>query len=374
MASTFSLKRPKGFTGIAVAMLLMLVAGCTSGGMLSQSARAPGTETPAADQVGDGLQVIGMLVGDEDGSLSDGVANSAYRAGKLAATTLTGTPVTLVIRRYERNASSVKKVAADLVAAGATIIIGPDDAQGAATLADLLKGKEIPILSLARGADPAAGIYAAGLSLDEEIVATIGEMQKRRHGTILIVRTGDSASAAYASALSAAAGAAGIAASEVDFTDAAAGLAQLRQLAATGKGVPNAVVFATSQGRAAPVISELRNEAAYAAIDMVGNSSWDLSQHPLPQTGPVWHPSLSGNNLASFSEKFFAANSQRPTLRSAIAYDLVIMAGALPQLAPDDPYHPEILGNEQGFKGMTGGFRFDENGVARRIYVINNIK
>jgi len=374
MASMLFSKFPKGLALAAAGLLALTLAGCSTGGLV-QNGKIAGAETPAAEEIGEGQHVIGMIVADEESSLSDGIANSSYLAGKLAATTLTGAPVTLVIRRYDRSASAVKKVAAELLAAGAEIIIGPDDAAGAATLAQLLQGKHIPILSLAQGADMGLGVYGAGLAIEDEIATTMGELQQRGHKTIMIARVGGAASTAYATTLGTAAAKAGIAATEVDFTDAAAGLSRLKQLPGAGTGMPDALVFAISQDRAGPVISELRGLTDYANMDMVGNASWSLSLQPLPETtGPIWYPALANNNLAGFSQKFAAANNQRPTLRSAVAYDLVVMAGALPQLIDDAPYSPDVLTNDQGFKGLTGSFRFDSNGTGLRTYVINKVK
>ena len=76
-------------------------------------------------------------------------------------------------------------------------------------------------------------------------------------------------------------------------------------------------------------------------------------------------PAPDGNGVADFSQRFLKTFSVLPTPDGALAFDLIVMAAALPQAIPgQSPYAREVLVNDQGFKGVTGKFWFTPDGQA----------
>lgn len=360
----------------AVGALCLAVAACSAAGLASRPgspAGAAGPATPKADQAGTGEYVVGLLAADADGNLSDGLANSVYLAGRLAAATLSGTPVTLVIRRYEPLQSSLDKAAAELIAAGARIVIGPDDDKGAGSLAALLKDRNIPIISLSGRADGTSALYAAGLDPDREASVAVAEMRRRGYAAILVVVGADKAARAYGAALLAAAAPAGIEATRIDASKPAETASGLGRLGGAGRAMPDAVVFATGPVTAAAVMAAIPGDSRYAGVPIVGNSGWSVSPQLIPRGSTTWYTALAGNNLSGFAQRFAAANGGQPSLQGALAYDLVVMAGALPQIVPEAPYAADVLANAKGFNGQTGAFRFDGNGLAQRSFVVTEV-
>lgn len=353
-----------------VVTFCLLLAACASGGFVNGGGAA-GVATPAADTIGSGAQVVGLLATDEPGNLSDGSASSVYLAGKLAATTLSGAPVTLVIRRYDDNDSSLRTAGADLLKAGAKIIIGPNDDAGAAALATLVAGQDVPIISLGQRADISRNIYAAGPSAIDEAEAAADEMQRRGYRQIVMVRAKGASS--YAAALSPTLAAAGFSVSKLEISNPASGLAALLALADAGT-LPDAIVFTTGPELAAALIGGIRADARLTTLPVVGHSGWGLAPDLLTSQAPGWYTAPNSSRLPAFSQRFATSHPQRPSLRGAIAYDLVVLAGALPQLVPDSPYGPDVLTNQQGFSGQTGSFRFDGSGLVQRSYDIVTLK
>lgn len=360
---------------LAAFAALMLVA-CSPSQMqdLAGPAGPISLTTPAQEQVGTGRYVIGLLAADEPGNLSDGLPNSSYLAGKLAATTVAGSPVTLEIRRYDGKIDTLKKAGADLVAAGVRIIIGPSDDAGAAALAKLVAGQNVVIISLAALADSTQDVYAAGLDPDAEAAFAVAEMVKRGYRNVAIATNKDLASKAYAAALAKSAKAAGLVTLDVDVSNTKDGISKLGQLIRPNQQPPHAVAFATGPVRAAGIIAGLRSDPRFADVAMVGNSGWAISAQMIPVGSKVWYSAFSGNNLADFAQKFSATNMQQPTLTGAMVYDLVVLSGALPQLIENDPYAMDVLTNPTGFTGQTGAFRFDLTGKVQRSFVIVDIQ
>jgi hypothetical protein len=300
--------------------------------------------------------------------------NSAYLAGKLAASNLAGTPVTLLVRRYDGKTASLGKAAKELLEGGVRIIIGPGDDAGAAALAKLVAGQNVTVVSLASLADPSNDIYAAGLASPDEATLAAAEMARRGYSHVVIATTKNAVSKAYAAALAAAAKPLGIVTLEIDISNTKDGLGKLGQTARPGQQPPDAIAFATGPVRAASIIAGLKGDPRFANVAMIGNSGWSISSQMIPVGSNVWHTALAGNHLLDFAQKFSAVNGQQPTLVGAVVYDLVTLAGALPQLVEEDPYGMDVLTSSKGYQGQTGAFRFDLTGKVQRSYVVVEIK
>jgi len=354
--------------------LLLVLAGCTSSGFITDTGATSGQQArrsvPAAEQSGQGAIRVGLLLSDEVGNLSDGAVDSAYLAGKMAAGALKQEKLTLLIRRHDGSEAALRTAAADFAKAGAALAIGPDDGRAALMLAELLGGK-VPVLSLGGGANAGRQVYDAGDGLATEAALSAGEMKRRGYRSVVVVAIGSPASRRHSAAMVQATRAAGITVIEADFTDPAKGLAGLSGLVDAGTPPPDAFVFATGPLLAADAIARIGQNPRFAEAAIVGNAGWGVGDRSRIG-GPYWYPALAGSGLVGFEQKFVAAFGQRPTLRAAIVYDLVIMAGALPQVVDEEPFAADVLTNVQGFTGATGGFKFGADGVVQRRFVIVN--
>ena len=170
------------------------------------------------------------------------------------------------------------------------------------------------------------------------------------------------------------ASAAGIEARPVDGSTESQATAALSAMADAGVSV-DAVIFATGPQRAGNVMTALKSNGLPASTVAVGNSGWALADRLAPSLKGGWHTVPQGNTLAEFQAKFRAANGVSGTLNAALVYDLLVLASALPQAFPSDPYHPDVLTNAQGFSGFTGRFKFGPTGMAgARDYVVAPIQ
>ena len=356
----------------SVAMLL-LVAGCSSVGQL---AGGPATDPniPTPGQFGTGPRIVGVLAFEEPNNLSDGAPNSVYLAAKLAGSTLSGNPVTVLARTVAAGSANVAGVIGELEEAGASIIIGLEDEAAAVTVARAMVVRRAPTIAMTSFADLALQLYGAGFVPNEEAVALVNEAARRGYRSLAVVSTQGESSESFTKTVLSLAAAAGISARAVDGTTDSQFLAGMTAMAAAGVPV-SAVVFASGPVRAAAMMSTLKGDQRFRSVAVVGNSGWSLTSK-LPATlKGAWHTSIGSDGLKEFADKFRAVNGAAPTLNAAMVYDLVVLAAALPQAVGEEPYHPEVLTNSQGFKGFTGQFRFGPTGMlAARNYVIATVK
>lgn len=372
--------RPLGevaLKAVAVMTLVLLLAGCSS---VAKMAGSPGEQAttseaaaPTQDQFGSGQRVVGVLAFAEPQNLSDGDPNSIYLAAKLAASTLTGNPITVLVRTVPAG-SGAAQVIKELDAAGASMVIGLDDEATAVAIAKAMVARPAPTISLTSFADLGLQLYGAGYVPNEEAVALVNEAARRGYSSLAVVTTEGAASQDFAKAVMGLAGAAGISARPVDGSTDSQFLAGMTALAAAGVPI-SAIVFASGPQRAGAMTATLKGDERFKSVALVGNSGWAVAGKLPTSLKGAWYTSVTSDGLSDFADKFKAANGTVATLNAALTYDLLVLAAALPQAVKEEPYDPEVMTNAQGFKGFTGPFRFGPTGMlAARNYVIVTAK
>jgi ABC-type branched-subunit amino acid transport system substrate-binding protein len=354
-------------------VLLLALAACTSAGQLAVDPTVGDAAAPA-NQFGSGARVVGIIAFDEPNNLSDGAPNSVALAAQLAATTLNGNPLTVLIRTIAPDGSNLSSVISDFEAANASIVIGSNSESNVALVARAMILRKVPTISMTSFSDLALQLYGGGYVPNEEAVTLVNEAAKRGYASIAVVTTEGAASQAFTRSVLSLAAAAGLNARPIDGSTDSQFLAGMTGLAAAGEKV-SAVVFAAGPARAAAMMSLIQPDERLKGIAVIGNSGWDLTPKLPAALRGAWYTSVASEGMTEFAEKFRAANGQTATLNAAMVYDLVVLAAALPATIPEEPYHPEVMTNPQGFKGFTGQFRFGPTGMlSARSYAIATAK
>jgi ABC-type branched-subunit amino acid transport system substrate-binding protein len=351
--------------------LLLCLSACSS---TTEVAVAPSVEPPPGEGIfGSGGQPVGVLAFAEPGNLSDGANDSVMRAAKLAAETVKGNPLQVVVRTVDPAGSNLAAAVADLQASGVKLVVGPDDPRIAAEAARSLSAARIPMLSLSSFADLGVQLYAAAFVPGEEAVAIVNEAARRGHASIAVVSGPGRDSEELTKSILTLGAAAGISARPVDGSTESQFVAAMSAMASAGVTV-DAVVFAVGPRRAAAMISALRADQRFTSTAVIGNSGWALAADPPAALKGAWYTAPEGAQLGRFIEKFRAANGPTGTLKAAMVYDLLVLAAALPQTVAEEPYAAEVLTSPSGFSGFTGTFRFGPTGMAAaRNYTIVTI-
>src|SRR5690606_13588377 len=222
---------------------LLLLAACTSTGQMTGEGLEAGLP-PAPDQYGTGARVVGVMAFAEPGNLSDGNPDSVALAARLAATTIKGNPVTVLVRPLSPTADNAGTIVSEFEAATASLVIGPDNEAIAATVATIMSVRAVPTLSLTSFSDIAIHLYGAGYVPNEEAVALVNEAAKRGLTSLAVISAPGHASESFTKSVLSLAGAAGIAVRPVDGSTDSQFVAGLGGMVSAGVAV-SAVVFAT---------------------------------------------------------------------------------------------------------------------------------
>ena len=86
----------------------------------------------------------------------------------------------------------------------------------------------------------------------------------------------------------------------------------------------------------------------------------------------AWFTDLPKANIFSFEKHFFDVFGYMPQNMSIFAYDMVSVISAL--AAYDEVYNISYLENYVGFSGISGVFRFNQNGIVERLFEIYEIR
>jgi hypothetical protein len=344
----------------------LVLAGLAAMALSACSAVGPGLETssaPAQERLGAGGSVIGVLSFAEPGNLAGGAVDSTYQAARLAAATIVNSPVTIEIRSGE----AAESAARELAEADARIAILPADPTSASKAASVLAKRGAPSISLARAGDETRNLYGAGFDPAAEVEALTDEVVRRGIARLAVLTAPTIPSQLWAAAVIKVLRTRGVTAEVVDGSD-------LNKAQAVLGGLPDigAIVFATSPEQAAGIGQAMRSDPARAKLAFFASAEWALAASLPSALGGSIYAAPEGSRLREYARRFTAAAGARPTLASALVYDLIVMAAALQQAAPSAPYDRATLASSEGFVGFSGAFAFTRSGAAMpRRYAIH---
>jgi len=121
-----------------------------------------------------------------------------------------------------------------------------------------------------------------------------------------------------------------------------------------------------------PALNALLNQLEVQGLDLasyklLGGDQWytsEILEHPATQGALFASP--NPQMYQAFKEKYIALYGISPPIIAALMYDAVWLAAVLENAHPHDPFSQEYLTMPGGFSGLTGIFRFSENGKIQR--------
>jgi ABC-type branched-subunit amino acid transport system substrate-binding protein len=353
------------FTAVALA-------GCTtlSSSQLGLAGRVEtrGPEMPASEAIGDGQVIVGVISGPDSDNLSNGVVNSMQLAARLAAINVNSEKVRFELRAVNGSTSSVGRVGAEFRDLGVSLVIAGLDIEDTLALRSALGNATIPILSTARSTESKPQTYWAGFNPLEEAAALTIEAKRRGIKRLLVIESIHIPSQQLGSIVVSIAAQAGLETWRLSVSSTGEVAVHLANLSSETQ--PDAVVCALAVSDCAAALAGLENSAGAQIPQIIGHSGWAVSA--VPETlGAGWFPGPPASGLNGFVSRFQTAYGVVPSLESALFYDLVILAGALPKVVENSPYASDVIANAQGFEGFAGQLRLTASGLPQqRRYTI----
>ena len=110
-------------------------------------------------------------------------------------------------------------------------------------------------------------------------------------------------------------------------------------------------------------------------VKFLGTGLWDdpqLGQEP-PLVGG-WYAAPDPGGWKAFSGRYKKVYGQKPRRIASLAYDAVSLTAALSTINPDNPFNDTAMTNADGFLGIDGIFRLNEDGLNERGLAVLEVR
>ena len=357
----------KSLGSVVLALSAMALAACQP---------STGPSAPRSDSV-----AVALLVPSGSGQASDQLlARSIENAARLAITDLGDVQIDLRVYPTAGQAAQASAAAAQAVAEGAQVILGPVFAEEANAAGVAVAAAGVNVLSFSNNPAIAGGnVFVLGPTFDNTARRLATYAVRSGKSKVMIIHDRNAQGEAGRAAIQtgvAAAGGSVVATGGYEFSQN--GIVQaIPALAAQAKSSGAQAVFLTADTAGAlPLVSQLLSENGVnpTVTQYIGLTRWDIPAATLSLPGvqggifAMPDPSL----FAQYQARYTAAFGEQPHPVSAIAYDGIAAIGALAKQGRG--MDRAALTQGAGYVGVNGIFRLLPNGTNERGLAIARIQ
>lgn len=305
------------------------------------------------------------------------VAKSMKQGAEMALFELNDPSVQLITKDDGGTAAGARAAADAAIKEGAEVIVGPLLSQSVTGVAPVARQVGVPVLAFSNDTQVAGhGVYLMSFLADQEverIVSFAAAQGKRRFAALIPDNAyGNVVEPAFRRAVQRNGGVVAIVERYPPTANGMLGPAK-RVVEAIKNGeellAPVDALFLPGGQEALPQIGPV---IAYSGLDttkikLLGTSAWDfpaISRDAAFIGG--WYPSPDPLAWRSFAERFAKTFGTAPPRIASVAYDAVGVAIGLSANPPGARFTQANMTRQDGFAGVDGIVRFNENGLSER--------
>lgn len=324
------------------------------------------------------VQVALLVPGGTGEATFDTMAASLENAARLAAADVNGAQINLMVYNTARDPAQAARVAAQAVAEGAQIILGPLDAESANAVGLAVAPAGVNVLSYSNNTAIAGGnIFVMGKTFGNisDRLAQYAVSQGRSN--FMIAHQNDLAGTVGRDAIATSVRQAGGTITAIEsYNFSQTGIferAPAITAAANSNGTQAVFVTDTLLGGLSILAESLNNTGLSTEnTPLIGLARWDTT----PQAATL--PGLQNGLFAvgdagretAFSARYESTYGRRPHPLASIAYDGIAAVGALVATGDRRALTTASLTRSAGFEGATGIFRLRPNGTNQRALAV----
>lgn len=326
---------------------------------------------------------VALLVPRGSGNQSDEfLANSLENAARLAISDLDGVMIDLRVYATAGTAGNAQTAAAQAVADGAKIILGPVFGEAANAAGHAAAAKGVNVLSFSNNPTIAGGnVFVLGPTFVNTADRLAGYATRQGKSRILVVHSqnvaGELGSRAIQQAI-ARNGATMAGTVSYEFSQQGVVDAVPRIKSAASAGQANAVFLTANTAGALPLFAQMLPEAGLsnASMQYIGLTRWDIPAQTLDLPGVQggWFAMPDPGKARAFSARFNAAYGAKPHPIATLGYDGIAAIGALVKSGKSNALTGAALTQGAGFQGATGIFRLRPDGTNERGLAVAQIR
>lgn len=311
------------------------------------------------------------------------LGESMLRAAELALFDVADADFELVVRDTKGTPGGAESAARAAVDAGANLLLGPVFSSSVRAVTSVAQGARVPVLAFSNNPAVAGpGVYVLGLMPQQQVRRVIGyaASQGKRHFAVLAPR--NAYGELVVDALRAAVDRYGGRLAHTAFYEPGAQnvSAQVEAMADAGFGArPGSAVLLPAGGKQLQTIAPTFpfHDIDPDKVQFLGTALWN---DPMLGTEPAlvggWFPAPPPDGQRRFRARYRETFAGPPGELASLAYDATALAALLARRnrggAAEGPtiYTTERLTQRNGFAGMDGVFRLNEDGTVQRLYTI----
>ena len=369
MAGFLQEKRGTLRAAFYVAVTALGVAACTNiadrfgGGTPPAEPAAPPSATVGAGQIK--VALILPLSGS-----AANVALSMRNAAEMALEEFKNPNIQLLVKDDAGAPPTAQAAAQQALDEGAEMVLGPLFAQSVSAVAQVARGRNVPVIAFSTDASVAArGVYLLSFLPESDVKRILDYAASRGKRSLAALLPDNAYGAVVEAALQQEASRRGVRLVTLEKypADPARMAEPVKRVAQIANRVDS--IFIPDSADAVPQIVQAlaSNGVNLKRVQLLGTGLWeDPRIFSTPQLDGGWYAGPAPEGFRNFTARYRARFGQDPVRAAALAYDAVALVAALVKTQGPQRFSEPVLTNASGFAGIDGIFRFRPDGTNER--------
>ncbi|WP_412504961.1 penicillin-binding protein activator [Roseovarius sp. SYSU LYC5161] len=328
---------------------------------------------------------VAMLVPGGDSSEMARISSSLESSARMAISELDGARVDLNVYTTNRDPETAAAMANRAVRDGASIILGPLDAQSAISAGNAVAGANVNVLAFSNNPvvteTTGSNTFILGRTFANTAQRLVSHTMRDGISDYAVVHQDDIAGQTGRDAIASSVRASGGTVSTVQsYTFSQSGIFEAApEIANAVRGSGAGAVFVTDTvqgGLSLMATSMVDRGIDPAETPFIGLTDWGVTGQaatlPPLQNGYFARPDAS--LAAQFEQRYADAYGSRPHRLGALAHDGIAAIGSLVASGDPEALTASSLTRRSGFVGATGIFRLNPNGTNERALAVARIQ
>lgn len=323
---------------------------------------------------------VALLVPRGGTASDDLLAQNLENAARLAMRDADGATIDLRVYATAGNAATAGSQAAQAVADGAKIIIGPLYAEAANAAGIAAAQANVNVLAFSNNPTIAGGnVFVLGSTFANTADRLVSFARSQGKGRIVVVHGSDVAGQLGRNAIQTAITRNGAQlAASIDYPLSQQGVVDaIPRIKAATAGADAVFLTAPSAG-ALPLLTQLMPEQGItpATVQYIGLTRWDIPPQTLSLPGVQngWFALPDPARSNAFRARYEAAYGSAPHPLAGVAFDGIAAVTALVRQGRSDALTVAALTQGAGFQGATGVFRLRPDGSNQRGLAVATVR
>ncbi|PVA07166.1 penicillin-binding protein activator [Thalassorhabdomicrobium marinisediminis] len=327
------------------------------------------------------VQVALLVPGGTGSAEANAIASSLENAARLAIADLNGVEVDLQVYNTARDAGQASQMAAQAVADGAKIILGPLDAASANAVGVAVAPANVNVLAFSNNTAIAGGnVFVLGNTFGNISDRLVRYAATQGMTRFLIAHQEDLAGSVGRDAISTSIRSNGgtvVGVQSYPFSQQGIFARASAIVNAANSGGAQGIFVTDNVAGGLPILATSLNDQGLvpATTPLIGITRWDAAPQAasLPGLQNGLFAMADAGREAAFRSRYEAAYGAAPHPLASIAYDGIAAIGALAATGDSNALTKASLTRSAGFSGAAGAFRLRRDGTNERALAVAQI-